>query len=77
VTLTNRRSLHPDAVLFEAGRSVNTDDLGLEAAGVELDNRGCIKVDRDYKTTADGIYSAGDRIGPMVIVYLCHEGTDD
>ena len=60
VTLTNGRSLHPDAVLFAAGRSVNTDGLGLEEAGVELDDRGQIKVDRDYKTTADGIYAAGD-----------------
>jgi pyruvate/2-oxoglutarate dehydrogenase complex dihydrolipoamide dehydrogenase (E3) component len=56
----NGRSLHPDAVLFAAGRSVNTNSLGLEEAGVEMDKLGRIKVDRDYKTTADGIYAAGD-----------------
>jgi pyruvate/2-oxoglutarate dehydrogenase complex dihydrolipoamide dehydrogenase (E3) component len=33
----NGRSLHPDAVLFAAGRSVNTNGLGLEEAGVEMD----------------------------------------
>jgi NAD(P) transhydrogenase len=66
VTLTNGRSLHPDAVLFAAGRSVNTDGLGLEAAGVEMDKLGRIRVDRDYKTTADGIYAAGDVLGPSL-----------
>jgi NAD(P) transhydrogenase len=74
VTLTDGRSLHPDAVLFAAGRSVNTEGLGLEAAGVELDNRGCIKVDRDYKTTADGIYAAGDVLGPSLASVAAEQG---
>jgi NAD(P) transhydrogenase len=74
VTLTNGRSLHPDAVLFAAGRSVNTDGLGLEAAGVELDDRGQIKVDRDYKTTADGIYAAGDVLGPSLASVAMEQG---
>jgi NAD(P) transhydrogenase len=74
VTLKNGRSLHPDAVLFAAGRSVNTEGLGLEAAGVELDNRGLIKVDSDYKTTSDGIYAAGDVLGPSLASIALEQG---
>jgi NAD(P) transhydrogenase len=72
--LTNGRSLHPNAVLFAAGRSVNTDGLGLEAAGVELDDRGRIKVDRDYKTTAEGIYAAGDVLHPSLASVAMEQG---
>ena len=46
-----------------AGRTPNTENLGLEDAGVQLDARGGIIVDRYYRTTADGIYAAGDVIG--------------
>ena len=74
VMLTNGTSLHPDAVLFAAGRSVNTEELGLEAAGVELDDHGRIKVDRDYKTTANGIYAAGDVLGPTLASVAMEQG---
>lgn len=49
-----------DYVLVSVGRRPNTNDLGLEAAGVELDDRGLIKVDKQGKTTADHIYAIGD-----------------
>ena len=74
VTLTNGRSFYPDAVLFAAGRNVNTDGLGLEEAGVELDDRGRIKVDCNYKTTADGIYAAGDVLGPSLASVAMEQG---
>jgi NAD(P) transhydrogenase len=74
VTLSNGRELHPDAVLFAAGRSVNTDGLGLQEAGVELDGRGRIKVGESYKTTADGIYAAGDVIGPTLASVAMEQG---
>ncbi len=47
-------------VLLAVGRTPNTDDLGLEKAGVEVDGRGYIKVDESLKTSADGIYALGD-----------------
>jgi NAD(P) transhydrogenase len=74
VTLMNGRSLHPDAVLFAAGRSVNTNGLGLKEAGVEMDKLGRIKVDGDYKTTADGIYAAGDVLGPTLASVAMEQG---
>jgi NAD(P) transhydrogenase len=74
VTLTNGKLLHPDAVLFAAGRSVNTNGLGLEEAGVEMDKLGRIKVDGDYKTTADGIYAAGDVLAPTLASVAMEQG---
>ncbi len=47
-------------LLVAAGRVPNTDDLGAEAAGVELDDRGFVRVDDGYRTTADGVYAVGD-----------------
>ena len=41
---------------------------------VELDNHGRIKVDRDYKTTADGIYAAGDVLGPSLASIAMEQG---
>ena len=51
-------------MLFAAGRTPNTEGLGLEQAGVRLDARGRIVVDRYYRTTAPGIYAAGDVVEP-------------
>jgi len=61
-------------VLFAAGRSVNTNGLGLEEAGVEMDKLERIKVDGDYKTTADGIYAAGDVLGPSLASVAMEQG---
>jgi pyruvate/2-oxoglutarate dehydrogenase complex dihydrolipoamide dehydrogenase (E3) component len=47
-------------VLLAVGRRPNTDDLGLEAAGVETDTRGYIKVDDELSTNVSGIWALGD-----------------
>ena len=47
-------------VLLAVGRRPNTDDLGLEKAGVELDDRGYIRVDDQLRTTTHGIWALGD-----------------
>ena len=47
-------------VLLAVGRRPNTDDLGLEAAGVERDARGYIKVDDELATNVPGIWALGD-----------------
>lgn len=47
-------------VLLAVGRQPNTDDLGLEAAGVEMDARGYIKVDEGLATNVPGIWALGD-----------------
>jgi pyruvate/2-oxoglutarate dehydrogenase complex dihydrolipoamide dehydrogenase (E3) component len=47
-------------VLLAVGRRPNTDDLGLDAAGVETDARGYITVDDELRTSVDGIWALGD-----------------
>ncbi len=49
-----------DQVLFAAGRRPNTENLGLEAAGVRLDARGLIEIDAFQNTSVPGIYAVGD-----------------
>ncbi|WP_370221212.1 glutathione-disulfide reductase [Qipengyuania sp.] len=49
-----------DQVMFATGRKPNTEGLGLEKVGVELGEKGEIKVDRFSKTTVDHIYAVGD-----------------
>lgn len=47
-------------VLFAVGRVPNTDDLGVERAGVELDDRGYVQVDDRLRTSVPGIWALGD-----------------
>jgi glutathione reductase (NADPH) len=53
-------SIESDVVMFATGRAPYVKDLGLEAAGVELNERGAIKVDKFSKTTADSVWALGD-----------------
>jgi NAD(P) transhydrogenase len=66
-------TLTPDTVLFAAGRAGNTEELKLEQAGVALDPRGRIVVDGTYRTAAEGIYAAGDVIGPPALASVSAE----
>jgi NAD(P) transhydrogenase len=50
-------------VLVAAGRSGNTRGLGLEDVGVEVDRRGYVVVDDDFRTAVPGVYAAGDVVG--------------
>jgi len=50
-------------VLVAAGRTPNTDDIGLETAGVETTERGFVKVNERLETTAPGVWAAGDCAG--------------
>ena len=49
-----------DVVLFATGRKPNVDGLGLDSAGVELDDGGAIKVDDYSRTSCESIYAVGD-----------------
>jgi dihydrolipoamide dehydrogenase len=63
-----------DRVLLAIGRRPFTAGLGLETAGVALDERGRVKTDAHYATNVPGIYAIGDVIvGPM----LAHKGEDE
>jgi dihydrolipoamide dehydrogenase len=63
-----------DVVLSAAGVTANTEDIGLEALGIETD-RGLIKVDEFYQTNVSGIYAIGDVIpGPALAHVASAEG---
>ncbi|MFL6856435.1 MAG: glutathione-disulfide reductase [Allosphingosinicella sp.] len=49
-----------DAVMYAMGRRPHTEGLGLEAAGVALNDKGAVAVDADNKSTCDSIYAVGD-----------------
>jgi dihydrolipoamide dehydrogenase len=62
-----------EKVLMAAGRAVNTEQLGLAEAGVQLTERGFVKVDPvTLETTAPGVYCIGDVAGPPM---LAHKGS--
>jgi NAD(P) transhydrogenase len=56
--------LRPQVVLHAVGRTGNVEGLGLADTGVEVDGRGRVRVDQSFRTTSEGIYAAGDVIGP-------------
>ena len=74
VTLSTGTVLATDAVLFAAGRTPNTDGLGLEEAGVRIDDRGRIVVDDYYRTSAPGVYAAGDAVDPGLASTAMQQG---
>ena len=61
--LESKKKLSGDALLYAVGRQGNVTELNLDAAGVEADSRGRIKVDPQYRTVQPHIYAVGDVIG--------------
>jgi len=66
-----KKNLEVEKVLIAAGRAPNTEDLGLKEQGVQLTERGFIKIDAKMATSAPGIYAIGDVAGPPM---LAHKG---
>lgn len=60
IHLTGCDPIEADLLLFATGRRPHTEDLGLESAGVETDNKGAIVVDEDNRSTCPSIYAVGD-----------------
>jgi NAD(P) transhydrogenase len=74
LTLSNGTTLEADAVLFAAGRAANVEGLDLDSAGVALTDRGSIAVDAYFRTSARGVYAAGDVIGPALASVSMQQG---
>jgi dihydrolipoamide dehydrogenase len=67
-------TLDADCVLVSIGRKPNTEGLGLETIGLELNQRGQIETDGEFRTKVDGVWAIGDVIpGPM----LAHKAEDE
>lgn len=65
VELGDGRSVSGSHVLMAVGSIPNTSGIGLEEAGVEIDERGYIVVDRVSRTSVRGVYAAGDCTGVL------------
>ncbi len=63
----------PEVVLHAVGRTGSVEGLGLAEAGVESDERGRVRVDERFRTTAPGIYAAGDVTGPPGLASVAME----
>lgn len=68
------QTIEADCVLVAIGRRPNTEGLGLDAIGLELNKRAQIETDHDFRTKVDGVWAIGDVIpGPM----LAHKAEDE
>ncbi|EGQ3983167.1 FAD-containing oxidoreductase [Staphylococcus pseudintermedius] len=68
--VTNQDTFEADAVLVATGRKPNTEGLNLEAAGVQLGQRGEIIVNDKLQTSVDHIYAVGDVHGGLQFTYI-------
>ncbi len=67
--LSDGREVIAEKVLVSVGRSFNTEDMGLEAVGVQTGNRGEIIADGKMETAVKGIYAVGDVVGGMLLAH--------
>lgn len=63
-------TVHGSHLLLATGRRANSESLGLDAAGVRLDERGYIRTDPRLRTTAKHIYACGDVTGPYLFTHM-------
>jgi dihydrolipoamide dehydrogenase len=74
-TNQGEEAIECDALLMAVGRRPNTEDLGLDVAGVKLDESGWIRIDEYCRTSAEGIFAIGDVAGPPMLAHKAsHEG---
>ena len=74
VSVEGQPDIECDRVLVSVGRVPNTAGLGLDTVGIELDPRGRIPIDDDFRTYVAGFYAIGDVVrGPM----LAHKAEEE
>jgi len=66
-------TLTTEALLIAVGRKPNTDDLGLDAAGIQMDNRGYIRADSRLRTNVEGVYALGDVKGGPAFTHISYD----
>ncbi|HEY1969068.1 MAG TPA: mycothione reductase [Pseudonocardia sp.] len=75
IELSDGTSVASDALLVSVGRTPNSDRLGLDAAGVAVDQDGQIVVDDYQRTSVDGIYALGDVSSPYQLKHVANHET--
>ncbi len=73
VTIESGERFESEALLLSTGRQANTGALNAAASGVELDDRGHVKVDDHFRTTCDGVYAIGDVTGQPAFTHVSWE----
>ncbi|MGP4073661.1 dihydrolipoyl dehydrogenase [Piscibacillus sp. B03] len=69
------KTIEADYLLVTVGRRPNTDEMGLEDIGLDLDDKGLIKIDKQCRTNLDNIYAIGDIVeGPQLAHKASYEG---
>lgn len=75
LSLAGGKELEADLLLVAAGRSYNTTDIGLEAAGVSCNKNGTIPTDAQMRTNVPHIYAIGDITGKWILAHVAsHQG---
>jgi dihydrolipoamide dehydrogenase len=64
------QTIEADMVLVAVGVAPNTNDIGLEAAGVQTDKRGFIQIDEYMRTNVPGVYAIGDVTGKLLLAHV-------
>jgi dihydrolipoamide dehydrogenase len=67
-----KRELEVEKVLVAAGRAPNVEEAGLKELGVQLTDRGFVKINERFETSVAGVYAIGDVAGPPM---LAHKGS--
>lgn len=74
--LSNGKTVDANQVLVAVGRAFNTDGLGLDTAGIEVNANGSIKTGPDMRTNVDNIFAIGDVRGHILLAYTAvHDGS--
>lgn len=72
-TLSDGSLVEAECVLVAVGRKPNTDSLGLDRIGVQLDRKGFVVVNGRMETSVPGVFAVGDAVG---VPYLAHRASD-
>ncbi|GMN03683.1 dihydrolipoyl dehydrogenase [Erythrobacter sp. MTPC3] len=70
----DEETMEVDCVLVSIGRKPNTDGLGLDAIGLETNQRGQIEIEHDFSTKVDGVWAVGDCVPGLM---LAHKAEDE
>ncbi len=70
LTLDDGQVIEHDALLVATGRRPRTSDLGLERAGVDIDDHGFVRVDEHLRTTNPRVFAAGDLTGHPQLTHV-------
>jgi dihydrolipoamide dehydrogenase len=73
VHLTDGETLQGETLLMATGQRPNTQALNPAASGIELDDKGYVKVDDSLQTTCEGVYAIGDVIGQPAFTHVSWE----